>query len=27
MSSGDVNVTMGRQYDSLHTFHLSLAGQ
>ena len=27
MSSGDVNVTMGRQYDSLHTFHLSSAGQ
>jgi hypothetical protein len=27
MSSGHVNVTMGRQYDSLHTFHLSSAGQ
>ena len=27
MSSGDVNVTMGRQYDSLHTFHLSFAGE
>jgi len=27
MSTGDVNVTMGRQYDSLHTFHLSLAGE
>jgi len=27
MSSGDVNVTMGRQYDNLHTFHLSLAGE
>jgi hypothetical protein len=27
MSSGDVNVTMGRQYDSLHTFHLSSAGE
>ena len=27
MSSGDVNVTMGRQYDNLHTFHLSLASE
>jgi hypothetical protein len=27
MSTGDVNVTMGRQYDNLHTFHLSLAGE
>ena len=25
MSTGDVNVTMGRQYDNLHTFHLNLA--
>ena len=25
MSTGDVNVTMGRQYDNLHTFHLSFA--
>jgi hypothetical protein len=27
MSTGDVNVTMGRQYDTLHTFHLGLAGE
>ena len=27
MSTGDVNVTMGRQYDTLHTFPLSLAGE
>ena len=27
MSTGDVDVTMGRQYDNLHTFHLSLAGE
>ena len=26
MSTGDVNVTMGRQYDNLHTFHLNFAG-
>jgi hypothetical protein len=25
MSTGDVSVTMGRQYDKLHTFHLSFA--
>jgi hypothetical protein len=27
MSTGDVNVTMGRQYDNLHTFHLSFADE
>jgi len=27
MSTGDVNVTMGRQYDNPHTLHLSLAGE
>ena len=27
MSTGDVNVTMGREYDTLHTFPLSLAGE
>ncbi len=27
MSTGDVNVTMGRQYDTLHTFPLSLASK
>jgi hypothetical protein len=27
MSAGDVNVTMGRQYDCPHTFHLSDVGQ
>jgi len=27
MSSDDVNVTMGRQYDNLHAFQLSLAGE
>ena len=27
MSSGDVNVAMGRQYEAAHTFHLSLAGE
>jgi uncharacterized protein YceK len=27
MSAGDVNVTMGRQYDILHTFHLPFAGE
>ncbi len=27
MSTGDVSVTMGRQYDTLHTFPLSLAGE
>ena len=27
MSTGDVNVTMGRQYDNLHTFHLSFTGE
>ena len=27
MSEGDVNVTMGRQYDTIHTFPLSLAGE
>jgi hypothetical protein len=26
MSTGDVNVTMGRQYDTPHTFHRGLAG-
>jgi hypothetical protein len=25
MSTGDVNVTMGRQYDNVHTFHFDLA--
>ena len=27
MSTGDVNVTMGRKYDNVHAFHLSLAGE
>jgi predicted choloylglycine hydrolase len=27
MSTGDVNVAMGRRYDNLHTFHLSLPGE
>jgi hypothetical protein len=27
MSTGDVNVIMGRQYDNLHTFRQSLAGE
>jgi len=27
ISTGDVNVTMGRQYDALHTFHLDFAGE
>ena len=27
INASDVNVTMGRQYDNLHTFHLSLAGE
>jgi len=27
MSTGDVNVTMGRQYDTQHAFPLSLAGE
>jgi hypothetical protein len=27
MSTGDVSLTMGRQYDSLHTFHLSFAAE
>jgi hypothetical protein len=27
MSTGDVSVTMGRQYDTPHTFHLGLAGE
>ena len=27
MSSGDVNVAMGRQYSTMHTFPLSLAGE
>jgi hypothetical protein len=27
MSTGDVRVTMGRQYDTPHTFHLGLAGE
>jgi len=27
MSTGEVNVTMGRQYDNVHTFPLSLAGE
>jgi hypothetical protein len=27
MSTGDVHVAMGRQYDEVHTLHLSLAGE
>ena len=27
MSTGDVNVTMGQQYENLHTFHLTFAGE
>jgi predicted choloylglycine hydrolase len=27
MRTGDVNVTMGRQYDNLHTSHLNLASE
>lgn len=27
MSTGDVNVTMERRYNNIHTFHLSLAGE
>ena len=27
MSTGDVNVSMGRQYDNVHTLHLNLAGE
>jgi hypothetical protein len=27
ISTGDVSVTMGRQYDALHTFHLDFAGE
>jgi hypothetical protein len=27
MDSGDISVVMGRKYDNLHTFHLSLIGQ
>jgi hypothetical protein len=27
MSSGDVHVTMGREYDEVHILHLSLAGE
>jgi len=27
MSSGDVNVTMGREYDTVHAFHLGWAGE
>ena len=27
MSTGDVTVTMGRQYDNPHLFYLSLAGE
>jgi hypothetical protein len=27
MSSGDVNVVMGQEYDDVHTFNLSLAGE
>ena len=27
MSTGDVNVTMGQQYDTLHTFHLTFTGE
>jgi len=27
ISSGDINVTMGREYDSVRTFHLSFAGE
>jgi hypothetical protein len=27
MSSGDVNVVMGQKYDTIHTFHLGLAGE
>lgn len=27
MSSGDVNVTMGREYENVHAFHLNFAGE
>lgn len=27
ISTGDVNVSMGRQYDNVHTLHLNLAGE
>jgi hypothetical protein len=27
MSTGDVNVSMGRRYDNVHTLHLSMAGE
>ena len=27
VSAGGIHVTMGRQYDNVHTFHLSLAGE
>jgi len=27
ISTGEINVSMGRQYDDVHTFHLSLAGE
>ena len=27
MGAGEVNVTMGREYDNVHTLHLSLAGE
>jgi hypothetical protein len=27
ISTGDITASMGRQYDNLHTFHLSLAGE
>jgi hypothetical protein len=27
MNSGDISVVMGRKYDNLHTFHLSLTGK
>jgi hypothetical protein len=27
MSTGDVNATMGRQYNNLHTFHLNFVGE
>ncbi len=27
MSSGDIHVTMGREYDDVHTLHLSLVGE
>jgi hypothetical protein len=27
ISTGDIDVSMGREYDNIHTFHLSLAGE